>query len=100
VPKAATTRRELGFEPPDTLRRGAATTQCGETVYRLLRHLDASPVGATTVAAARVAVWGRTRGAAVGRSTVKSLVHRTNLVLEGIGASVRVSLDGEAVLLL
>jgi hypothetical protein len=90
----------LELEAPDTIRCGSNTYRCGGITYRILRHMTRARKGASTVRDLAAATWGERVGAEVGRNTVKVALSRVNDVLAGIGARERVTIDGEAVLLL
>lgn len=89
---------ELVLEAPDTIRNGERTYRSGSTVYRALECVMKAE-GAASVKAVAVAVWGERIGAEVSNATVRSMLRRVNEVLAGIGARERMTLDGEAVLL-
>jgi hypothetical protein len=90
---------ELQLEPPDEIRCGDQTYRSGGTVFRAIEFIVKSKHKAGTVRSLAVAVWGSRVGPEVSKTTVKGLLHRANDVLAGLGARERLSLDGEAVLL-
>lgn len=89
----------ITLEEPQTIRCGDSVYRCGGITYLAIRHLVTSRKGASTVRAMCRVVWGATVGPEVSRVTVKGVIHRANDVLAGIGARERLTLDGEAILL-
>jgi hypothetical protein len=89
----------LALEDPATVRVGTKVQLCGGTTYRALKHAFAAAQRATTVRALAVAVWGPAHGPHASRGAVKGVLHRANCVLVRLGVRERLTLDGNAVLL-